>query len=70
MSTVTFEGVSKKYGEVLAVDRLNLEIRDGEFMDRQSGQTQAKRSHLRLSSFDDFWWGACSSQSAVDITRA
>ena len=32
MSTVTFEGVTKRYGEVLAVDSLDLEIRDGEFM--------------------------------------
>ena len=32
MSTVTFEGVTKRYGEVLAVDKLDLEIRDGEFM--------------------------------------
>ncbi|MFM7782986.1 MAG: sugar ABC transporter ATP-binding protein, partial [Candidatus Limnocylindrus sp.] len=32
MSTVTFQGVSKKYGEVLAVDNLSLEIHDGEFM--------------------------------------
>ena len=32
MSTVVFDAVTKRYGEVLAVDALNLEIRDGEFM--------------------------------------
>ena len=32
MSTVTFQGVTKKYGEVLAVKDLSLEIHDGEFM--------------------------------------
>ena len=32
MATVTFEHVNKLYGQVKAVDDLNLEIRDGEFM--------------------------------------
>jgi multiple sugar transport system ATP-binding protein len=32
MATVTFEHVWKKYGDVVAVNDLNLEIQDGEFM--------------------------------------
>jgi ABC-type sugar transport system ATPase subunit len=32
MSRVVFEGVSKRFGDVAAVDRLDLEILDGEFM--------------------------------------
>ena len=52
MSTVTFEGVTKKYGEVLAVDNLSLEIVDGEFMvlvgpDRKS--TRLNSSHMSES---------------------
>lgn len=48
MSTVTFEGVSKKYGEVLAVDRLNLEIRDGEFMVLVGPSGCGKTTSLRM----------------------
>lgn len=32
MASVTFDAVSKRYGEVTAVDDLNLAIDDGEFM--------------------------------------
>ena len=32
MATVTFDHVTKKYGDVIAVNDLNLEIADGEFM--------------------------------------
>src|ERR1035437_5810731 len=32
MATVTFENVSKRYDDVVAVDDLNLDIRDAEFM--------------------------------------
>ena len=32
MATVTFEHVNKQYGDFLAVNDLNLEIGDGEFM--------------------------------------
>ena len=32
MATVTFENVSKRFGDVIAVDDLNLDIRDAEFM--------------------------------------
>src|ERR1700675_5108543 len=32
MATVTFEHVTKKYGDVLAVDDVQLAINDGEFM--------------------------------------
>ena len=32
MATVTFDHITKKYGDVTAVDDFNLEIADGEFM--------------------------------------
>jgi len=32
MATVTFENVSKRFGDVVAVDDLSLDIRDAEFM--------------------------------------
>src|ERR1035437_978839 len=44
MATVTFENVSKRYGDVVAVDDINLDIRDAEFMvDRKS--TRLNSSH-------------------------
>ena len=48
MSTVTFEGVSKSYGDVLAVDRLSLEIRDGEFMVLVGPSGCGKTTSLRM----------------------
>ena len=32
MASVTFDGVTKRYGDVTAVDELDLTIEDGEFM--------------------------------------
>ncbi|MSQ39543.1 MAG: ATP-binding cassette domain-containing protein, partial [Chloroflexi bacterium] len=48
MSTVTFQGVSKKYGEVLAVDNLSLEINDGEFMVLVGPSGCGKTTSLRM----------------------
>ena len=48
MSTVTFQGVSKKYGEVLAVDNLSLEIKDGEFMVLVGPSGCGKTTSLRM----------------------
>ena len=48
MSTVTFEGVTKRYGEVLAVDNLDLEIRDGEFMVFVGPSGCGKTTSLRM----------------------
>ena len=48
MSTVTFEGVTKRYGEVLAVDKLDLEIRDGEFMVLVGPSGCGKTTSLRM----------------------
>jgi multiple sugar transport system ATP-binding protein len=48
MSTVTFQGVSKRYGEVLAVDNLNLEIKDGEFMVLVGPSGCGKTTSLRM----------------------
>ena len=48
MSTVTFEGVTKKYGEVLAVDNLSLEIVDGEFMVLVGPSGCGKTTSLRM----------------------
>ena len=48
MSTVVFNGVTKRYGEVLAVDALNLEIRDGEFMVLVGPSGCGKTTSLRM----------------------
>lgn len=32
MATVTFDGVSKRFGDVVALNDLNLQIRDEEFL--------------------------------------
>src|SRR5512142_249648 len=48
MATVTFENVSKKYGDVVAVDDLNLEIRDGEFMVLVGPSGCGKTTSLRM----------------------
>ncbi len=48
MATVTFENVSKKYGDVVAVDDLNLEIRDGEFMILVGPSGCGKTTSLRM----------------------
>ena len=48
MATVTFDHVTKKYGDVLAVDDLNLEIRDGEFMVLVGPSGCGKTTSLRM----------------------
>ncbi|HEX8939236.1 MAG TPA: sn-glycerol-3-phosphate ABC transporter ATP-binding protein UgpC [Candidatus Limnocylindrales bacterium] len=48
MATVTFEHVTKKYGEVVAVDDLNLEIGDGEFMVLVGPSGCGKTTSLRM----------------------
>ena len=48
MSTVTFEHVTKNYGEVVAVDDLDLEIRDGEFMVLVGPSGCGKTTSLRM----------------------
>ncbi len=48
MSTVTFEHVTKKYGEVLAVNDLNLAINDGEFMVLVGPSGCGKTTSLRM----------------------
>src|SRR6188474_2248605 len=48
MATVTFENVTKKYGEVLAVDDLNLAIADGEFMVLVGPSGCGKTTSLRM----------------------
>jgi len=48
MATVTFEHVSKLYGSVKAVDDLNLEIREGEFMVLVGPSGCGKTTSLRM----------------------
>jgi multiple sugar transport system ATP-binding protein len=48
VATVTFDHVTKKYGDVLAVDDLNLEIHDGEFMVLVGPSGCGKTTSLRM----------------------
>ncbi|HET9435804.1 MAG TPA: sn-glycerol-3-phosphate ABC transporter ATP-binding protein UgpC [Candidatus Limnocylindrales bacterium] len=48
MATVSFDHVTKKYGEVVAVDDLNLEIADGEFMVLVGPSGCGKTTSLRM----------------------
>jgi len=48
MATVTFDNVTKKYGEVAAVRELSLEINDGEFMVLVGPSGCGKTSTLRM----------------------
>jgi multiple sugar transport system ATP-binding protein len=48
MASVTFEGVSKRYGEVTAVDNLDLAIADGEFMVLLGPSGCGKTTALRM----------------------
>jgi multiple sugar transport system ATP-binding protein len=48
MATVTFDHVTKKYGDVIAVGDLNLDIRDGEFMVLVGPSGCGKTTSLRM----------------------
>ena len=65
MAGVSFEAVTKRYGDVEAVRELSLEIADGEFMvlvgPSGSGKTTALRMLAGLEAISE---GACGSASA------
>ena len=48
MASVTFDGVTKRYGDVIAVDSLDLEIVDGEFMVLLGPSGCGKTTALRM----------------------
>jgi multiple sugar transport system ATP-binding protein len=48
MATVTFDHITKKYGDVLAVNDFNLEIGDGEFMVLVGPSGCGKTTNLRM----------------------
>ena len=48
MATVTFENVTKRFGDVVAVDDLNLDIRDAEFMVFVGPSGCGKTTSLRM----------------------
>jgi len=48
MATVTFDHITKKYGDVTAVDDFNLEIADGEFMVLVGPSGCGKTTNLRM----------------------
>jgi multiple sugar transport system ATP-binding protein len=48
MATVTFDGVWKRFGEVIAVNDLNLKINDGEFMILVGPSGCGKTTSLRM----------------------
>ncbi|WP_137176798.1 ABC transporter ATP-binding protein [Roseomonas sp. AR75] len=48
MAAVSFEGVSKRYGEVVALDALDLEVREGEFVSLLGPSGSGKSTTLNL----------------------
>ncbi|MGG5823446.1 ABC transporter ATP-binding protein [Falsiroseomonas sp. HW251] len=48
MSTVTFRGVSKRYGATVALDALDLEVREGEFVSLLGPSGSGKSTTLNL----------------------
>ena len=47
MATVTYDHVTKKFGDVTAVNDLNIQVRDGEFLVALDVQAVAVRAALR-----------------------
>jgi ABC-type Fe3+/spermidine/putrescine transport system ATPase subunit len=48
MAGISIEGVTKRFGEVAAVDRVDLEIKDGEFVTLLGPSGCGKTTMLRL----------------------
>jgi multiple sugar transport system ATP-binding protein len=61
MATVVFDSVTKRYGDVTAVDDLNLEVADGEFMVLLGPSGCGKTTALRMvAGFEDISEGTLS----------
>ena len=69
MATVTFEHVNKQYGDFLAVNDLNLEIGDGEFMVLVGPSGCGKTTSLRMiAGLEEITSGRCGSATASSTT--
>ena len=73
MSAVTFDEVTKRFGDVTAVDRLSLEVDDGEFMvllgPSGCGKTTALRMIAGLEDITDGQARASATRSSTTSSR-
>ena len=69
MASLTFENVTKRFDDVVAVDSLDLGITDGEFMVLLGPSGCGKTTALRMiAGLEDITEGACSSATPSSTT--